>query len=356
VIAACEPGAEADSQSFREARRIADEVLFPAALAVDAGDPVLGGHLDLLAEKGFYGLFAPEPLTALDLPDHPSARRVVEILAGGCLTTALVWGQHHGAVTAAAKTGNEAVRETYLAALASGRCRAGLAGAAARPGPALLRATPVDGGWAFDGLAPWVTGWGMVDTVHVVGRDERDMLVWALLDATAGDSMSVEPLDMVAVRASQTVTVRFTRHFVPHERVTATVPHAVHLQGDAETVRFTGSLALGVAGRAVSLLGGDGGGLAGELRAVRAMPAGAGPRDVSAARAAGSELALRAAAALAVHGGSRSVLLETHAQRLVREATFLLVFGSRPGIRTGLLDRLTTPRHARQSSETAGDY
>jgi alkylation response protein AidB-like acyl-CoA dehydrogenase len=321
--------------------------LFPAALAVDAADPVLDSHLDLLAEKGFYGLAAPEPLTTLDLPDYPSVQRAVEILAGGCLTTTLVWVQHHGAVAAVAETGNEAVRETYLAALAAGRRRAGLAaGAAVRPGPPLLRATSVDGGWAFDGRAPWVTGWGMVDTLYTAGRDGQDTLVWALLDAVEGDSMGVEPLDMVAVQASRTVTVRFTRHFVPHERVTATMPQAVHLEGDAESARFTGSLALGVAGRAISLLGG--GDLAGELRTVRAMLAEAGPEEVPAVRAAGSELALRAAAALAVHGGSRSVLLDAHAQRLVREAAFLLVFGSRPAIRTALLDRLTTPCHTRR--------
>jgi hypothetical protein len=35
--------------------------------------------------------------------------------------------------------------------------------------------------------------------------------------------------------------------------------------------------------------------------------------------------------------GSRAVLAGEHAQRLVREATFLLVFGSRPAIRSALL-------------------
>jgi hypothetical protein len=50
---------------------------------------------------------------------------------------------------------------------------------------------------------------------------------------------------------------------------------------------------------------------------------------------------LGAAAALTVHHGSRAVLMDGHAQRLVREAAFLLVFGSRPGIRTALLDSLT---------------
>jgi hypothetical protein len=58
------------------------------------------------------------------------------------------------------------------------------------------------------------------------------------------------------------------------------------------------------------------------------------------ARAAASELAVRAAAALAVSDGSKSIMTGQHPQRLAREALFLLVFGSRPAIKRALLRRL----------------
>jgi len=58
------------------------------------------------------------------------------------------------------------------------------------------------------------------------------------------------------------------------------------------------------------------------------------------ARAAASELAVRAAAALAVRDGGYAVAVDQHAQRLAREAVFLLVFGSRPAIKSALLQRL----------------
>ena len=44
-----------------------------------------------------------------------------------------------------------------------------------------------------------------------------------------------------------------------------------------------------------------------------------------------------AATTLLVHTGSRSIELDNHAQRLAREAMFLMVFGSRPAIRSALL-------------------
>jgi alkylation response protein AidB-like acyl-CoA dehydrogenase len=335
-----------ESKSLREAKRIADDVFFPAAIAVEQSGQVPESHFALLAENGFYGLAAPDELTTLDLPDYPAVKRVVELFAGSCLSTAFVWVQHHGAMMAAAKTENAAVRETYLADLASGRCRAGMAiGAATRPGPPLLKATAVDGGWRFDGEAPWVTGWGMVETLHTAGRDDNDMLVWALLDAKESESVSARMLDMIAVQPSRTVTLTFNGHFVPHERVTSTQQRTVYIAGDAESLRFTGSLAHGLADRAISLMGDDGKAMMGELDAVRTLLAEAAPEDVPAARAAGAEFALRAASALAVHDGSKSILTDSHAQRLVREATFLLLFGSRPGIRSALLDQLTAVRY-----------
>lgn len=320
---------------LRQAQEIADQVFFPAAAAVDASDHLPVSHLDLLAERGFYGLAAPPHLSTLELPDFPAVCRVIETLASGCLTTTFVWAQHHNAVMAAANTQNEQLKEEFLAPLATGRRRSGLAiGAAVRPGPAAVTATAVDGGWLLDGDAPWVSGWGLVDTLYVAGRGADDTLVWALVDAVESDSLTVEPLALTAVNASSTVTVRFREHFVPAARISGLMPLEAWRQRDPATLRFNGSLALGVAARAIALA--DSEELAKQLDTTRDTLDMSGPDSMPQARAAASHLALRACATLAVAEGSRAVLRDQHAQRLIREATFLLVFGSRPGIRSAL--------------------
>ena len=325
---------------LRRAQEIADDVLFPAALAVDASDRLPVAHLDLLAEQGFYSLAAPPELSTLDLPDFPAVCRVIETLAGGCLTTTFVWAQHHNAVMATANSGNEALKEEFLKPLATGQRRAGLAiGAAVRPGPAALRATAVDGGYRLDGSAPWVSGWGLVDTLYIAGRDADDLLVWALVDATESETLTVEPLALTAVNASSTVTVHLRDHFVPAARITGTMPLEAWRQRDPAMLRFNGSLALGVAARAVTLTGSPE--LAKQLEMARDTLDQSGPDTMPQARAGASELALRACAALAVAEGSKAVLRDQHAQRLFREATFLLVFGSRPGIRDALTAAFT---------------
>jgi alkylation response protein AidB-like acyl-CoA dehydrogenase len=216
----------ADAAALRaRAAAIADEVLFPAARDVDAADRVPAAHLDLLAAEGFYGV-----ATA----DFATTAAVLEAFAGGCLATAFVWLQHHGPVRAVASSAEPGIRQHWLAPLAEGVKRGGIALAGLAPG-GTLRAVETPDGFRLTGETPWVTGWDMIDVVHVGVRDDHDQVRFLLVDASA--------------------------------------------------------------------------------------------------------FAYRAAGTLAVRTGSRSVLRDQHAQRLAREAMFLLVFGSRPAIREALLHR-----------------
>jgi alkylation response protein AidB-like acyl-CoA dehydrogenase len=128
---------------------------------------------------------------------------------------------------------------------------------------------------------------------------------------------------------------------VPAERVVGEEPHADVSARDAAGLRLNGSLALGVVDRCCRLMGHSA--FDGQLVAVRTALDDATPERLPAARAAASELAMRAAAALTVAHGSRSILADQHPQRLTREAVFLLAFGSRPAIRTELSRRLADP-------------
>lgn len=325
------------------AYRLAEEVFLPAAAAVDAADRVPAAHLDLLAAEGFYGIAGPAEAGGLEL-DLDTALAVVETLASGCLATTFVWMQHHRSVRAVAASTTPGVRERWLRPLCEGRQRAGVALAGTLPGPPRLVATPVEGGYLLDGESPWVTGWGLIDILHVAARDPTDTLVWTLTNPVASDTLAVRPLRMVAVNASVTVTVRFSRHFVPAEAVTGTLPYAQWPARDAAALRANGSLALGLAGRCCRLIGPSP--LDAELAGCRAALDTGTTETLPAARAAAVELAQRAAAALVVAHGSRSILAGEHPQRLAREALFLLVFASRPAIRANLLARLTGDQEA----------
>jgi alkylation response protein AidB-like acyl-CoA dehydrogenase len=312
------------------ARRVAEEVLFPAAAAVDRAERVPEEHFEALAAQGFYNIGSL---------DRPTLGALVETFAGACLATAFVWIQHRGSLQHLPQ-----VRPSWLSDLATGRKRGGIARAGARPGGLEIRT--VDGGYVLDGRVPWVTGWGLVDVLQVGAFDPADGQVrFLLMDVVDAPSLSAERLELSAANASRTTTLTFSEHFVGADRFTHALPLQEWQRGEAPGSALNGFLALGVASRCVSLLAASPAApaLSAEVDRCRADLLAADAASTPAARAAASELAARAAGTLAVHSGSRSVLRGGHPERLVREAAFLLVFGTRPAIRDRLLPLVAAP-------------
>ncbi len=322
-------------------RRLADEVLFPDAMRVDGLDALPAAHLDALAAAGLYGAPVPREAGGLGL-DLGGICAVAEELASGCLATAFVWIQNRGLVTTLAAEGTPGVlRDQWLGSICQGKVRGGITTAGLIPGPPLLRAEPAEGGWRLAGEAPWVTGWGLVDLLLLTARGPAETAVTLIVDAAPQPGLAASRQRLSAVNASATVRLRFDDVMVPAERFVSQAPFDPAASLRPDRLRVDGSLALGVTGRCCRLLGP--GPLDDELATHRERLDDALSADVTAmaqARAAASELAVRAAAALAVAHGSKSITADAQAQRLAREAVFLLVFGLRPAIKSALLRQL----------------
>lgn len=316
------------SDPLERARRVAQSVLLPDAAAVDGSRRIPADHLAALDAAGLTGLAAACPGLA-------ERMAVTETLASGCLATAFVWLQHQGALAAVAR-GPAWLRGRYLDDLASGRRRAGVAITALRP-PSPLRVARDGGGFRLDGVVPWVTGWGIAELLLVAALGAADVVHLLLVDVP-GPGIAAERVALVAADASSTATVTFEDVRVPGDRLVGVQPLAEHRSRDAAGLAPNGALALGVAARAIAESV-EPAGLDLELERARARLLAAAPDDLPGARAAASDLALRAATRLVVATGARSVLAGSTPTRLLREAAFLLVFGSRPAIKAELLAR-----------------
>lgn len=308
------------------ATQIADDVLAPAAGAVDRTPLVPVTHLDRLADAGLYGLAGPDV-------SPPTRWLATEILAAGCLATAFVWLQHHGAVQAVRRA---PLADAWVPALLSGDVRAGIAIGGVRATNPSLRATHRGGTWVLGGSVPWATGWGLIDVVLVGAATDDDREVWCLLDAAASDTVTVTPLPLVAANASATVRLEFAGHQVPTDRLLGVVPHEPPSAHDGGG-RNNGSLALGVARRACQAMAPSP--LDTQLDACRAALDSADATQLAAARAAAAAFALRATARLVAHAGAAAVITGSLAERSRRDALLTTVFGSRPAVRHDLLRR-----------------
>jgi alkylation response protein AidB-like acyl-CoA dehydrogenase len=318
-------------------REVARRLLRDAA-EVDASGRLPAEHLRWLAEAGLYGVFAPPEMGGLGL-EFPEVCSVVEELAAACLAPTFVWIQHLRLLGTVLDEGTpEPLRARLAAGVVRGEVRGGVALAGLLPGPPRLTARPVPGGWRLDGESPWATGWGHIGLLVVAARGPAESVVTLLVPAGEQPGLTATRLRLTAADASATVRLGFDGLFVPAERLAGQQPHDPARQ-PSEGLRLNGSLALGVARRCCTLIGPSA--LDAELRARRAELDQASTETMPAARARASEFAVRAAHALAVHRGSASALAGDDAERLTREAAFLLVFGSRPAIKEALFACLT---------------
>ncbi|WP_109525228.1 MULTISPECIES: acyl-CoA dehydrogenase family protein [Nocardia] len=325
---------------IERARQLSNEVLAPQADTVDATGAIPPGHFDLLAANGFYGVTLSDDL------DLATFTEVGETLVAACLATTFVWAQHLGAARRIATSPNHGLRDRLTEDLRRGRVRCGVSYAGADD-RADLSARRVDGGFVLDGVAPFVTGWGLVDVLAVMARDEADphALISVLVPAQESSALAATPMILSAVDASRTATLRFDGLFVPDSDVDNRLSLRGFHASSILAIWRNGSMALGLVRRCRAELdarGIDTGGLVHESGLIRTEldDALSGQSDIAHARARASELAVLAASGLVTAVGSAAAQRGGIADRTVREAAFTLIFGSRPPIRAALLDRL----------------
>jgi len=346
------------------ARTVADEILFPAAAEVDQSALVPRRNLVALRNAGLHGLYGP---VGLGLgADQVSARPVMEAVSGGCGATSFVWQQHHGAVRRLA-AGDGAACERWLGPCCSGEVMAGIGFAyLRRPGPPLVRATPVRDGWRLDGRAPWITGWGLVEILVIMARTGDDRVVTVVFHRLERPELRAEgPQRLSVLGATGTVAVNFEGAVASEDDVVRVEEVSSWASRDAVGAAFPGPAPLGIAERAIRLLGEASGAaaaaasiLAGELELTRVSTDSAGRRLYAAAanstdvadaiaqgvaeRDRGLALARRSTDALVAASGGGAMSLAHPAQRLSREATFYLVQAQSADLRAATLARLTS--------------
>lgn len=332
------------------ARRLADAVLRPRAEEADA-KAVPRPHLVALAGAGLFGVTAPVEYGGSDQPTAV-IREIVEVLAGADASTWFVWTQHHTPVRTLVRGTNDALKERWLPRLATGSALAGVAYThLRRPGEPAVRATRTEGGWRLDGDLAWLTSWGFAD-VFLVGAVAGDDVVWMLLPLAKTEGVTAEPLNLLAMRGTFTVSVHLDSVAVADDDVVLVERLAEWRARDAERTADVSPAVFGITDECIRRLPEQAGEAAArftaELDHLRGLAYAAqdagGPRaERIALRAEAHALALRASAALVAAGAGRSMLAGNAAQRLAREALFLLIQGQDAEIRAAQLSVLSGP-------------
>lgn len=368
------PSAARDAALIEAARTVAEDVLLPRAAASDMAAGPDPENFRALAAAGLLGLGVPVRFSGQEA--SPEAQRsCTELLAAACGVTTFVQAQHHGPCRMIAACPNEALKARLLPDLAAGRALCGISFAhLRRPGPPVLRATRVPGGYRLDGTAPWVTGWGLMNqfVFGAVLPDQQFIYLWSpvrradyadLFAETIpkdGDLVPSGPIPLCAMNASATVLLTCDGWFVPDDHTLAFSDHETMQRNDRLGVLGGTALPLGCAAASVRLLceTADRRSSAAITRAaetfqrewermrdaIRAWDGRSNEpgffEQAVRLRARAIEFAVRAAHA-AVAASSGSANTQTHpAQRLLREAMFYTVQAQTQEVMAATLEQL----------------
>ncbi|MPY59009.1 acyl-CoA dehydrogenase family protein [Streptomyces spongiae] len=338
------------------ARHLADDLLAPHAERVDQ-EGVPESHIEAVKRSGLLGVGAPVEYGGAGAP-AAVAREIVEILAGACCSTWFVQQQHHTPVKLLADSPFP-VRERLLRPLATGELLSGVAYAHVRAFPRVpVRVTPERGGWRFDGTVPWYTGWGLNDVMMLAGVSDTEEVVFAAAEAREQKGMRPSPpMRLAALTAARTVSLELDGLWLPEEALVRRTPWQEFAQVDRPRNANASPAAFGVAYAALGLLE-DGGpdakdtarSLRDRLDTVRRRAYALADHPVPhegveerlTLRIQAYDLMRAATTAAVVAGGGRSMVLDSRAQRLAREAMFLLVQGQTAEVRRLHLEALRT--------------
>ena len=356
AVLASVPAASA-ADPFAAIRDLVKRELAPKVLDVDMKAEYPESFLRALGRAGgFAGAVTPEY--------SGNGRRltytigVMEEVAKTCLSTGfLVWCQ-----TAAARyiqmSDNEAAKRGLLPRLATGELLAGTGLSNTMKScdeieESRLTAKRVPGGYAVNGVLPWVSNLGP-DHIFVTGCpvEGEKGLAFVVVDCAAPDFKLVECAHFVALDGTRTLACHFKDTFIPEARVLA------HPDASAAYLRrIKPGMILAQMGMGLGLvdacadmmrqsnrthahvnafLDDQADDIANALSAARdatydlAATLDADPLadivlDILKLRLAGGELSLRAANAALLHMGAKGYLMRSPAQRRLREAYFIAI-------------------------------
>lgn len=335
------------------------EQIRPRATKIDQDVSELLWALDEMASRGLLGLRVPESHGGLGVSDM-AFRRFQETSARCSGALAFLQTQHQSACGFIATSGNETARNTFLAKMASGQIRCGIAfSQLRRPGPPMMTANRVEGGYVLNGTAPWITGWGIFDWCVFAGTIEGGESVWGVGELKESDSLAPSPvMRLASLEVAQTVSARLTNYFLPDDTIIHTRPPNWIHENDSLNLALQSPFALGCAQAGIDVMRAaylrkplDGiARAASELQAEldRCREEAYGAMDERGnlerslrARAWAIELAGRCAHAAIVASSGHGNSMDSDAQRVYREALVFSVSAQTPAILEATLERLS---------------
>lgn len=213
----------ADHFKLTSALQFLEQQVVPVASQLDTEAAAL---FEMFEVAGKFGLLAPklpQGWGGAGLSSRQYQQLQTEMATrSGALTFLLT--QHQSAASFLLSSDNEALKASYLPAMAAGEKRIGVGFSHLRRKTPPLTAQPVAGGYRLSGEVPWVTGAGLFEAfvgaaVLPSGKAVFGLLPLVQTKALKGELLVGEPMLMAGMAATNTVSVQLNNWFLADAQV-----------------------------------------------------------------------------------------------------------------------------------------
>lgn len=238
-------------------RRFVAREIAPAAAQVDRDRAFPADHWRKLGEFGLAGLTIPGDAGGLQA-DRGTLLAALEVVAGGCASTAWALLGHLAVSLGIAALGSETQKARYLGPLARATLLGGTlagteSGGGSNPGAIKTRATPKGDGWELNGSKFFMTQAGVGDLYLVMARTDPQSLSCFIVEKNDPGLRFGERELTLGLHGVQVREMFFDHCTLPADRLLGQAGGAMALLGAVSVITVLGAsaAALGVAQAAV---------------------------------------------------------------------------------------------------------
>jgi alkylation response protein AidB-like acyl-CoA dehydrogenase len=227
----------------------------PRAQEIDQDVEALKVALQGMCERDLMALKRPAAYGGPAMAEG-DFRRFQEEVARVSGSLAFLQTQHQSAVSMLAKSENTSLKDRYLPKMGNGEKLVGIGfSQLRRPGPPIMRAIRVDGGYQLSGTVPWITGWSLYPEFLVGACLEGGESLFAVVPLSTQAGIQVAPpMRLAAMESAMTVSAEFSGWLVPDEDVAFIKPGNWIQNNDMINIALQGHFALGCARGALDVL------------------------------------------------------------------------------------------------------
>ena len=224
------------------------EEVAPKANLIDGDKGALGIALKGLCYRKLMALRRPKEYGGPELSEA-EFRSFQESVARYSGSLAFLQTQHQSAVSMIAKGENDDLKQSYLPDMADGTKLVGIGfSQLRRPGPPILRAEPVTGGFRLDGNVPWITGFGFYHEFLIGAALPDGRSVFGVVPFVESPGIKFGPvMRLAAMESPQTVSAELQDFQLNDSQVSFQKPPGWIHDNDLINITIQGFFAVGCA-------------------------------------------------------------------------------------------------------------